>query len=196
MKRRSPPSEPEVAVILSFVMRRRARPEVAPEQTAPRGGELDIEALYRQYAPLIFRRILRFYDEHEAEEVLHEVFVKLMERGQSFRHESATTTWIYRVTTNHCINRLRDSKRRRALLARHHESLFPSHEQTSSQVDRLFWRELWHHIDVELLQLAVLYYLDGMSHEEIAQVYEVSRRTVGNRLQEFQRQVQALAELG
>ena len=36
-----------------------------------------------------------------------------------------------------------------------------------------------------LREIAVYYYLDQMSHEEIARLLGVSRRTVGNRLVEF-----------
>lgn len=176
-------------MLLSIFLRRDRAP--TPEAEA----SVDIEALYRDYAPLVYRRILRFYDAHEAEEVLHEVFIKVIERAESFRHESAPTTWLYRVATNHCINRLRDSKRRRELLVQHHDDLFPSSERSAAQHDKLFWRELWQHIDAELLQLAVFYYIDGLSHEEIARIQQVSRRTIGNRLEELQRQVKALTEL-
>ncbi len=41
---------------------------------------LDVEALYKHYAPLVFRRARCFYDEHEAEEVVHEVFMRILDK--------------------------------------------------------------------------------------------------------------------
>jgi RNA polymerase sigma-70 factor (ECF subfamily) len=38
----------------------------------------------------------------------------------------------------------------------------------------------------ELQEIAIYYYVDEMSHEEIAALVGVSRRTVGNRLAAFQ----------
>ena len=78
---------------------------------------VDVGELYREWGPMVFRRILRFYDPVEAEEVLHEVFVKVLENSDGFRADASPSTWLYSIATNHCLNRLRNSKRRRELLA-------------------------------------------------------------------------------
>lgn len=146
---------------------------------------VDVGALYREWGPMVFRRILRFYDPVEAEEVLHEVFVKVLENVESFREDASPSTWLYRIATNHCLNRLRDSKRRRELLAVHGADLYPAHIG-SSQEAKFFLGELWKRLPEELLQIAVYYHVDGMTHAEIANVIGVSRRTVGNRLLELE----------
>ena len=43
----------------------------------------------------------------------------------------------------------------------------------------------------ELREIAIYYYVDEMSHDEIAALVGVSRRTVGNRLEEFRAAVGA-----
>ena len=68
---------------------------------------IDVAALYRRYGAMIHRRILKFHSRSEAEEVLHEVFLRLIENIDSFRGESSPATWLYRLATNHCLNRLR-----------------------------------------------------------------------------------------
>jgi DNA-directed RNA polymerase specialized sigma24 family protein len=45
----------------------------------------------------------------------------------------------------------------------------------------------------ELQDIAVYYYVDELSHEEIAGIVGVSRRTVGNRLATFHALVKGLA---
>lgn len=145
----------------------------------------EIGQLYREHGPMIMRRILRFYDRTEAEEVFHEVFVKIIERRDAFRNESAVSTWLYRVATNHCINRLRDSKRRTELLMQHAEGGFLGAHRGADAPTRLLCKQLWRQLDDELLQIFVYYHVDGMTHGEIASLLDVSRRTVGNRLAEL-----------
>ncbi|MEM1348995.1 MAG: hypothetical protein AAGI01_10590, partial [Myxococcota bacterium] len=54
------------------------RSGVAPTRSRrPDPEPLDVASLYERYGPVIYRRILSFYEPHEAEEVLHEVFMKV-----------------------------------------------------------------------------------------------------------------------
>ena len=146
---------------------------------------VDVAELYREWGPMVFRRILRFYGAVEAEEVLHEVFVKVLENADGFRADASPSTWLYRIATNHCLNRLRNAKRRRELLAEHGADLYPA-RVGSSQEAKLLLEELWNQLPEELMQIAVYYHVDGMTHAEIARVIGVSRRTVGNRLLELE----------
>ena len=47
----------------------------------------------------------------------NEVFLKVVEKQSTFRAEAQPTTWLYQMTTNHCLNRLRDRRRRAEKLA-------------------------------------------------------------------------------
>ncbi len=146
---------------------------------------VDVDALYREWGPMVYRRILRFYGPEEAEEVLHEVFLKVLENLDGFREDASPSTWLYRIATNHCLNRLRNHKRRRELIAEHGEDLYPS-AIGSRQESELLLRQLWKQLPDELLQIGVYYFVDGMTHAEIARILDVSRRTVGNRLKELE----------
>lgn len=142
---------------------------------------IDVGALYERYAPLVMRRVLRFVPPSEAEEVVHEVFVRVLEHAHTFRAEAAPSTWLYRLTTNHCLNRVRNQSRRDALW-REHGGLWDRSAMPDEAETVVFVREFWRDLPEELAAVATYYYADGLSHAEIARIVGVSRRTVGNRL--------------
>jgi len=154
------------------------------------GATLDAQQLrqmYEQYGPLVYRRALRILgNAHDAEEALHEVFLRVMRGAETFEHRSQVTTWLYRITTNYCLNYLRDHQRRRQLLE---ENLREPEERQASDGDRIHDLTLLRHLvaeaDESQAQAAIYVYVDGMSHDEAAQVLGVSRRTVGNLLERF-----------
>jgi RNA polymerase sigma-70 factor (ECF subfamily) len=77
------------------------------------GDTAAFETLFRRYSPHVFRQALHLLDNTaEAEEVTQEVFLTLYEKASTFRGESALATWLYRLTANAALSRLRRRKRR------------------------------------------------------------------------------------
>lgn len=144
---------------------------------------IDVGELYARHASLVLRRALRFFPREEAEEVVHEVFLKVIERIDGFRGDASPSTWLYRLTTNHCLNRLRDRGRRAELWREHGGTLWMRQAGADEQEAATFLRQFWGELDPDLVQIGVYYFLDGMTHAEIARVTGVSRRTIGNRLE-------------
>lgn len=154
----------------------------------------DVGDLYRRYGATVLRRVRHFYrDPEEAEEVLHEVFERVLVHIGTFAGNSSPVTWLYQIATRHCINRLRDTRRRRELLDENGDVLdWGSPVSSASQEAGALFRDLWRKLDAELVEIGVYYHLDGMTHDEIARVMGVSRRTVGNRLVELERAARAI----
>jgi RNA polymerase sigma-70 factor (ECF subfamily) len=121
-------------------------------------------------------------DENAARDAAHDVFVKVLSAFAAFRNEASPVTWLYRATTNHCLNVLR-SKLRRPEQQQEEEDA--TAEESLSVTDRLTLTTVLGRVPEHLREIAVYYYLDQMSHEEIAGLMGLSRRTVGNRLVEF-----------
>ena len=124
-------------------------------------------------------------DEQAARDAVHDVFVKVVGSFAAFRNEASPVTWLYRATTNHCLNVLRARLRRPELQQPQEEPHDALAEEPLSVFDRLTLSTVLERVPEHLREIAVYYYLDQMSHEEIAGVMGLSRRTVGNRLVEF-----------
>ena len=145
--------------------------------------QASMEALYRTYGSMVLRRARTLLgDEHAAQDMVQEVFMKAIRAFPSFRGESSLTTWLYQVTTNHCLNAIRDGARRRRALERR----MPAHEPTTeSAEDRVGVDELLQQLPRELAEVAIYYYVDQMNQDEIAALLGISERTVRNRLRDF-----------
>jgi RNA polymerase sigma-70 factor (ECF subfamily) len=122
-------------------------------------------------------------DEQAARDATQEIFVKVLAAWADFRADSSPVTWLYRATTNHCLNALRDGARHSAALDQLTHAAV-SHAPAGLD-ERLTLRAVLERVPGSLREIAVYYYLDQLSHEEIAKLTGVSRRTVGNRLVEF-----------
>jgi len=123
---------------------------------------------------------------------MQEVFVRVIAAMGEFRGQSQPSTWLYRITTNLCLNRIRDSKRRRDRLAEAaddgREPMAPAPPPTPEARSTL--SALLARVSEELAQVAVFYYVDDMDQAEIAAVLGVSRRTIGYRLDRFREEAQ------
>ncbi len=68
--------------------------------------------IVERYAERIYRLALRITRNHsDAEEVLQEVFIVLVEKLDTFRKESKFSTWLYRVAANVSYMRLRNERK-------------------------------------------------------------------------------------
>lgn len=74
-----------------------------PLRSLPDGAEF--AALYEEHSKAVYYLALRFLaDPQKAEDVTHDVFLKVYRKLAEFRGESSLRTWLYRITINHCQN--------------------------------------------------------------------------------------------
>lgn len=145
----------------------------------------DIAQLFTTHGPAVLRRARRLLgNTADAEEAVQEIFVRVVRAGHTFQQQSQLTTWLYQITTNYCLNQLRDRRRQRELDAERPGS--PDAHVVAATADTLATvRQLLARADTQQAEAATYVFLDGLSHDEAAQLMSVSRRTVGNLLQRF-----------
>ena len=143
-----------------------------------------LERLYVAHGPMVLRRArLLLRDEQAALDALHDVFVRVLRTEHEFRAQAAPATWLYRIVTNHCLNVLRDERRRARLRTEHFAS--PASAVGPEAEARVQIHQIMRHVRSDLQEIAIYYLVDEMNHDEIAELLGVSRRTIGNRLDEF-----------
>jgi RNA polymerase sigma-70 factor (ECF subfamily) len=85
-------------------------------QRVKRGDQIAFEALFRRHMARVHRQAIALVgNEAEAEEVVQEVFLTVYTKAGQFRGAAAFTTWLYRLTANAAITKLRKRKRRREI---------------------------------------------------------------------------------
>lgn len=141
--------------------------------------------LYRQYGPAVYRRCLRILKDPEAaKDATQEVFMKLVRDMSKLDDRETVLPWIYRVATNHCLNFRRNAVRRGD------DAAMPDLEVADSTPadvypDRALARQVLEQCDETTRTVAVGVLVDGMEHEEVAELLGISRRTVARKLERF-----------
>ena len=156
--------------------------------------------LVRQYHKKVMGYCLSMLSNRtEAEEAAQDVFVKAYRALERFKGDSSFSTWLYRITANHCLDVLRKRNRRKTISW---EGLV---EQEGEQIHRLFAtshtgeslaenRELIDKILATLPSdyrtILTLRESNGLEYQEIAEVLGCSLDAVKGRLARARKQLQ------
>jgi RNA polymerase sigma-70 factor (ECF subfamily) len=90
-----------------------AKEEPALIERVKTGDSDAFEALFRRYGTKVYGQAFNITgNAADAEEVVQEVFLTVYQKVKTFRGESAFSTWLYRLTFNAALSRLRRQKKR------------------------------------------------------------------------------------
>lgn len=156
---------------------------------ACRGGDRDaFRLLFENYKDKVFSVALYFFggDEATAGDITQQVFLKLFSSIGQFQGDAEFTTWLYRLTTNACVDEAR--KRRRWLpfgdwteMKEPRVKRTQEQEQASREVADSVKRAVAT-LRPKLRVVLLLKYFEELSYEEIAAVVGCSKGTVASRL--------------
>lgn len=141
--------------------------------------------LYRRYGPLVYarcRRILK--DPVASEDATQEVFVRAFRHIDRAPDDRAALKWLYRISTNYCLNMLRDA-RHRPLDAGEALRELRTEDLAVTLEDRELALKLVSRAPEKLRAPALLHWVDGIDQGRVAEMLDVTRRTVINRLADF-----------
>jgi RNA polymerase sigma-70 factor (ECF subfamily) len=172
------------------------------------GDQAAYSSLVHKYKGRIYSVIYNMTSNREdANDLAQETFIKAFRSLDRFRGRSQFFTWLYRIAVNATLSHLKKNR------LRHFFNYEDLQEETAnaewleamtsaSRSDRpVFLRELQEKLNEALQQLSpkhravvVLFEVEGMSHEEIAEILKVSTGTVRSRLHYAKQQLQALLQ--
>ena len=167
------------------------------------GDSSAVTDLAAAYGPKIYQLAFRYMKNREdAEEVAQDVLLKVYKKISAFRGDSALSSWIYRITFNAAMSRLRNSKFSRPAEVSSEDILRPGSADGdraglprqvadwSDLADEAFMRTQMRQRLAEAMKdlppiyriPVVLRDIEGLSTEEASAVLKVKTQTLKSRL--------------
>ena len=152
---------------------------------AQRGDPAAFEVLVNTHAQYVYNLALRVVrDPHEAQDLSQEAFLRAWRHLPAFRGDAKFSTWLYRIVTNLCYNRLPRLKRELAEITLDEGALdLTDHRQRIEP--GLLAKELRDHLHEAMDDLPESYRLllslrhqQGMSYADIAETTGMPLGTV------------------
>jgi RNA polymerase sigma-70 factor (ECF subfamily) len=147
----------------------------------------ELEDLYVKCGFGLYRRCFAYLgDEAEAHDAVQEVFARAVAAASRYRREANPAAWLRQIADHLCVDLLRRRARnpvRATTDERDAATVALAHRTEPTGHHLVLARRLITALGAESAHLAVLYFLDGMTQDELATETGLSRRTVGKRLQ-------------
>lgn len=146
-----------------------------------------LEQLYIRYRTMVYSKCLSFSkDPVEAQDMVQDVFLKLIGKLDSFRGEAKFSSWLYVITLNFCRNQVQTKRNSQKLfLTCNWEQLDPAFDDTTAELTEGAARQLeWSIQQLSSLEQTLLKmrYEEKISVNEIARVNNMTTSSVKMRL--------------
>ncbi|SMC49691.1 RNA polymerase sigma factor [Moheibacter sediminis] len=144
--------------------------------------------LYDRYVPVVYNKCLSFVSsKEEAQDLTHDIFVKLFVKLNTFKGESKFSTWIYAFTYNHCVNYIQRNQKAQKNTKSINEDIEDEFldEISDEQIHEMKAEKLataLQKIGTEDKALLLMKYQDDFSIKEIANTYEIGESAAKMRL--------------
>jgi RNA polymerase sigma-70 factor, ECF subfamily len=158
-----------------------------------RGAFAELVELYKDKIYHLAYRMLN--NKHEAEDAVQETFLRVYTNLHRYDEQQKFSTWIFRIGTNHCIDRLRKRKHSAYSLdaempdgeGNDYYSMLPGNEDTPEKQIILSETQLQIRKAIDALpekykSVVILRYLQDMSLQEISDVLDMPVTTVKTRV--------------
>lgn len=162
------------------------------------GDARAFEGLLGRHSRPVFHYVLRYvHDRGTAEDLMQEVFLRIVKGAADYRQRAKFTTWLYTIARNLCVDHARRQKFRRAtsldqpigddadgatLLDRVADEALPEDQKA---MDRQFSRtldEALAGLNPDQREVFVLREFQGLPFQEIAEIVDCPLNTVKSRM--------------
>ncbi len=165
-------------------------------QRVQAGSMADFDSLIGKYRERVYAILYNMTSNREdAADLTQDAFIKAFQSIHRFQGQSSFFTWLYRIAVNGALSHLRKNKLRTFFSFEKIHDEEKGGDVISQLTDRkggdreLFVKELQEKLNEAMQKLSIkhrtvvtLFEIDGLSHEEIADVMKCSVGTVRSRL--------------
>lgn len=144
--------------------------------------------IVEKYADMIYRiayqKVLNRYD---AEDIVQDVFVKLLSNKSYFRDEEHMKAWLIRVTINLCINYNKSLARQKTVSVEQLD--IPFTQQETGILEELYL------LPEDERNILYLYYYEGYKIREIAKILRQKQNTINSKLTRARNKLKRIMEV-
>jgi len=158
--------------------------------------------LVDRYKDFVFNLSLKMLQQREeAEEAAQDTFIKIFKSLQTFKGESKFSTWLYKVTYNNCLDRLKKQKKNRLFLElnefteREVKSIMSVLEMIEEVERKKMVQDCIASLDEEDRFLVTLYYFHENSLKEISQIMKINENNLKIKLHRARKKLAGLFKL-
>jgi len=141
--------------------------------------EEQFNQIYTRHYPKVYRLCKGYFngDDGHASDAAQEVFVKVWQKLDQFRQESAIGTWIYTITVNTCLLQLRKPSFKKEIKTEHlPERVAENYNfREEEQLKKMY--QCIQKLD-ETGKMIILMVLEGVEYESIASVMGITQDTL------------------
>jgi RNA polymerase sigma-70 factor (ECF subfamily) len=174
-------------------------------QRVQAGDVRAFDQLITKYRERLYAIIYNLTSNREdTSDLAQEAFIKAFRSIKNFKGDSSFFTWLYRIAVNASLTHLKRTRMRRFFSFDNLDEQVSKSELIEALTDQLqtdkpsLVKELQEKLNEALQRLSlkhrtvvVLFEIEGLSHQEIAQVMECSEGTVRSRLHYAKQQLQS-----
>jgi RNA polymerase sigma-70 factor, ECF subfamily len=146
------------------------------------------QLLYHRYQPIIFRYVLFLTAEKDfSHDIVQETFIRVWEHRRSIKPHDSFLAYIFRISKN----LIRDAARHQKIRERADATLAPPalSEQDDpvealhlTIVEEKITEVIHHHLPERCREIFLLSRFEGKTHQEIAEILQLSVRTVEHQI--------------
>ncbi len=147
------------------------------------------EALYRKYFPMINNFVYRrIYDEDLKNEIVANVFYKVMKNLKKFKvlknKRTSFAAWLYRVALNEINQHYREEKRVNKIFENRKEEYIVNHQESEPLSDISFEevKEKMKNLKPKERDIIALRFFEKLSYEQIAEILKIKEGAAKVRL--------------
>ncbi len=154
---------------------------------AVRDGDIEkLGILFERHHARLFNLLLRLTgNRHLSEDLVQEVFVRLLKYRHTFRGESQFTTWMYQIARNARVDHFRRSRPEDVSIEDHVQefvSMSPTPDENAEQKEEMrIMLDAISGLSEEGREVLLLRGLQGLTFQEIADILKCSVNTIKGR---------------